>query len=58
MRGGDLHQAVLNKRLSELQILRIIVRSAAGLAYADDRKIIHRDVNPATYFWTGAIVHD
>jgi serine/threonine protein kinase len=45
--GGDLRQAVLEKRLSPDQALLLLREVAAALQFAHEKGIIHRDVKPA-----------
>src|SRR5262249_45825956 len=45
--GGDLRQAVLDKRLGTEEVLRIVDRVGAALAAAHAKGLVHRDVKPA-----------
>lgn len=45
--GGDLKQAVLEKRLPAEQVIPVILRVCEALAVAHARGMVHRDVKPA-----------
>lgn len=45
--GGNLRQAVLEKRVTSDQVIRIILRIGEALTFAHARGIIHRDIKPA-----------
>lgn len=45
--GGDLRQAVLEKRLSQADVLPILLRVGEVLARAHSMGFVHRDVKPA-----------
>lgn len=46
MVGGDLHAALLGKRISKGQAIQCIVDMADALSHIHDRGLIHRDVKP------------
>jgi hypothetical protein len=45
--NGDLHRAVLERRLTRQQIARVILDVGDTLQYAHARGLVHRDVKPA-----------
>lgn len=51
--GGNLRQAVLEKTLTQDQILSVILRIGEALALAHSRGVIHRDVKPANILLDG-----
>jgi serine/threonine protein kinase len=47
MTGGDLRQAVLQKKIGPEAILPILLRIGEALAIAHARGVVHRDIKPA-----------
>jgi hypothetical protein len=54
LRGQSLHQRMANHPSRPLgEVLRIAREMAAGLAYAHEQGVVHRDVKPANVFLAG-----
>lgn len=45
--GGDLHQAVTQRRLAAGEVLPLILRVGEALSHAHAKGLVHRDVKPA-----------
>lgn len=45
--GGNLRQWVHGGKLSKGQILRVLSRLGAGLQYAHERRVLHRNIKPS-----------
>lgn len=44
--GGNLRQWVQGGKLSRVQIMRVLQRLGAGLQYAHERRVLHRNIKP------------
>jgi nucleoside phosphorylase/DNA-binding CsgD family transcriptional regulator len=45
--GGDFRQAVIEKKITQEQIISIVMVISEALAYAHSKGIIHRDIKPS-----------
>lgn len=45
--GGNLRQWVQGGKLSRVHIMRVLQRLGAGLQYAHERRVLHRNIKPA-----------
>ena len=51
--GGNLRQWVQGGKLTRGQILRVLQRLGAGLQYAHERRVLHRNIKPSNILFDG-----